>query len=395
MQLFHVQREDDVYRLKPSNSSPSSIKGLFTQKNNKLPRSSGFRFSSRRYVPISPLVSNVTPSVGSIDVVRDFDWTSTPKNNTGFPVIPPSIQLVERELTTSTFVSEFQYFLKSAGDLSNSLGRVAGFGDVFADFKAAVGTLNIVDSLQDAAGSVGLKDQFNTLQTSVEGIATRFNNLNTFDLEGFMEPYDGLYLSRPSGFVYNFPYFTNTFRSVTNDFGSSYKGVGGGIASTLLDAGYTGLDLFSTPVGITQPGAYVERPKYYQFNDSGESISFNFPLLNTLDPDSVSNNYQLLWMLMYQNRPYRRNRVTINPSRIYTLNIPGVRYVPFAYIANLDVQFQGTRREVEIPFPSVNGGSLRAIKVVVPEAYNVTITMESLTNESANFMLKSIVESLA
>lgn len=404
MQLFYVEQEADVYKLRPSIAAPAT-RTQFTETNVGFPVGGGFRRSIRRNVNIRPLVSNLLTPPGFIDVINQFDWTTTPNNNPGFAVKAPSIQLVERDLVTSTFAAELQYFLRSFENAVDS--SVDGLGDIFTGLINTVKSLGVAEEVQSAQDFIEnnqlIQQVTNSTSDFIQGGATRarnalnnvlgnFDNLNSFDLEGVLEPYDGLYLTKQTGFVYNFPYFTNTFRNVTNDFGETYKGVGGAIPSTLLEVGYSGLDLISTPTALTQPGAFIERPKYYQFSSQGESVTFSFPLLNTLSPASVEKNYQLIWMLAYQNRPYRKNRVVINPSRIYTLNIPGVRYVPFAFMSNLDVQFQGTRREVVVNFPAIEGGGMRPVQVIVPEAYQVTITLESLTNESANFMLKSIAD---
>jgi hypothetical protein len=63
------------------------------------------------------------------------------------------------------------------------------------------------------------------------------------------------------------------------------------------------------------------------------------------------------------------------PPKLYEVRVPGIRFIKYAYISPYSVDLLGTRR-------MINGK-------VVPEAFLVNITVNSLTDESGNFLIES------
>ena len=145
------------------------------------------------------------------------------------------------------------------------------------------------------------------------------------------------------------------------------------------------VDTAAGALNIFQPGTFIEKPRYFQYPTEGESITVTFPLLNTYNPYNnalpYQQNYELLWILAYQNKPYRTSFSRIIPPKIYTLTIPGVKYMPYCYISNMSIDFQGTVRNLDVTLPTGH-----AIKTPVPEAYNVSITFTSLLADIGNMM---------
>jgi hypothetical protein len=135
------------------------------------------------------------------------------------------------------------------------------------------------------------------------------------------------------------------------------------------------------------PGTFIEKPKYYQYNSEGNSITVTFPLLNTVPSTgkiSYLQNYELLWILIFQNRPYRTSFTRVSPPKLYTLTVPGQEFMPFCYISNMKIDFQGTRRTL----PVTLGISPDATALVsIPDAYIVTITFQSLLANTGNTMV--------
>jgi hypothetical protein len=133
----------------------------------------------------------------------------------------------------------------------------------------------------------------------------------------------------------------------------------------------------------------------------------------------------LLFLLLYNNKPARRNTALIDPPNIYQVEIPGVKFLPFCYMSSIAIEFQGSRREltfdlsyldnlnVESATPIFGGGVGNAvggairnffnnkasqtigffnqpvrkkITTIVPDAYLIKITVKSLLADSKNFM---------
>ena len=76
----------------------------------------------------------------------------------------------------------------------------------------------------------------------------------------------------------------------------------------------------------------------------------------------------------------------------------GVAYMPYGYISSINVDFLGSRRKMKIRVPKMqvgkDGGQKISIKdeieTVVPDAYNVNLTITGLNPESRNFMMRSL-----
>ncbi|NBP17012.1 hypothetical protein EBU95_21985 [bacterium] len=69
---------------------------------------------------------------------------------------------------------------------------------------------------------------------------------------------------------------------------------------------------------------------------------------------------------------------------MYKCIIPGEQIFPFCYIERMDVEFMGSRRMLPIQSNLPTGGTTNAI---IPDAYNVTLSIKSLNPSSGNFML--------
>jgi len=160
--------------------------------------------------------------------------------------------------------------------------------------------------------------------------------------------------------------------------------------------------------------SFQERAKFYNFPTEGEEISFTFPLINTGSAsfDDVVRNWQLLFMLLYQNKPARLNRSIVEPPVIYQVEIPGQKFYPFCYVSSITVDFKGARRELKFQLPFQNtvyndSGRTegtekipiideqiqtenRAFTTIIPDAYMVKITLKSLLAETRNFMVYAL-----
>lgn len=401
-------------------------------------------------------IQNQSQKFYAIDVVNNFQWTTTPKQNDDFPggrKDVPVINLREKRLKTNSLLAQAAYYSATmAGTISDAfakfdqlsnvqkiaigatLGVAGGYsnrglgggigetvGNIFKSDKAAVaneiggligqaftvvggGALgaaaatnsNVVKDLGAGLGAAGLDSLDNTLR--------QFGSENTLSIKSLnssvLKPYEGLYLTEDTGFVYSFPYLSNEQSSLVNSFGDEDEAFHtspfliknqslGGFVRDFRSS----LQATAAITNITAPGVYIEKPKFFRFADKGEKITFNFPLINTGHSNwyDVQKNWQLLFMLIYQNRPNRRSRDLIDPPCIYEMNIPGIKYMPFCFISELTIDFIGNRRQVSIDIPGMDG-KIESIATIIPDAYQVTITLEGLVAEAQNMLYAMLTD---
>jgi len=188
----------------------------------------------------------------------------------------------------------------------------------------------------------------------------------------------GIYLTEETGFKYAFPYLEGPA-----ELNTSWGSEGEGTIAGLVNKGMGVIDEISRVVNVSQPGVYIQKPKYFSFDQEGKSVTFRFPLFNTIPNKNFNykSNYELIWLLTYQNKPFKTSFARTTPGKIYTVEIPGITSMPYAYISDMRVDFRGTVRQLEV---EINGDSFEA---PIPEAYVVSITFTGLLTEFANTMI--------
>ena len=151
-------------------------------------------------------------------------------------------------------------------------------------------------------------------------------------------------------------------------------------------------ETFSETMNITQPGVYIEKPKYFQHATEGITRTIKFPLLNTIrrsDINQVQQNYELLWLLAFQNKSYKTSFAKSPPPKLYTISVPGQFSMPYAYISGLTINFLGTVRRASVSTPILSDKKVitKPVEVPIPEAYEVTIEFTSLIGDYGNTMM--------
>ena len=147
------------------------------------------------------------------------------------------------------------------------------------------------------------------------------------------------------------------------------------------------------PEGKIVNRVYIEEAKQFAMTQDGRSITVTFPLLNTGSYEEISRNWQLLYGLVYQNRPGRITKTLVDIPVMYEAFIEGMLYMPYSYITGIKVDFLGNRRTMGINLPVVGSdgdGAGKKINTVIPDAFNVTITLRGLNDETRNFLYESI-----
>jgi hypothetical protein len=131
---------------------------------------------------------------------------------------------------------------------------------------------------------------------------------------------------------------------------------------------------------ITEPGMYIQRPKFYNFKDDGYTLAVNFYLFNTITENAYLKNIELVTKLLIQNTPHRHNRILVDPPCIYELTVPGRGFFPYTYISKLDVEHVGTKRVLESSLSNSK-------KVIVPDAFKVSLEFKSLIMDVNNLFI--------
>ena len=325
---------------------------------------------------------------GLVDVVNSYYWTYS-KTDRKAREETPTLFLKEKELKTNALVAQLLYTIGAAGEgFTEVAGDIVGQQNVESFKSAILKTFKTVASTSGVANSSIGK----TIQTALDRVK---DENPTFEDQRniWLQPYKNLYLTKDTGWEFNLPYFEN-FATIAQNIFSQDSGPGNflGMLSSGADLLTNAADIASVLREPTQI-SYVERSKFFNYPTEGEDFTFMFPLINTGSSiyADVIKNWQLIYLLLYNNRPARKNASVIEQPKVYEVSLPGVKYIPFAYISNISIDFQGARRQMKIPRPP--GTTTRAINslennydAVIPDAYIVKISLKGLIAESRNFM---------
>jgi hypothetical protein len=339
---------------------------------------------------------------GMIDVVNNFQWTTSPPGSLSRQEVP-RIELREKRLRANSIIAAAAYYLTSVAGSVGTLGsraQLAG-GAAWEGFKGVLGSVgDVVGPALSKGGTAGLgfleQQVLNRGLALVAGennirdvVAKNFDSLNSDMLKAF----DGLYLTEDTKFNYNLPYFDDTNYNITNFFSvTDTSSMGGGKIAGGIDKIRSGAEQLAAITNLSEPGVYIERPKFFSFESDGDEVTVKFPLINSgwSTYEDVRLNWQLLYLLAYQNRPNRRSRELIDPSCLYEVTIPGVKYMPYAYVSSLKVNYLGARRHMRLEVPIMGGQT--TIDTIVPDAYEVTLTLTGLIGETRNFLMAALTD---
>jgi len=315
------------------------------------------------------------PTKKVIDVVNDFSWYAGPKATTAALNKVPCVFLQEREQLLSSLISGAMYYLNAANKGISDVLQSEAVGSLLGSITSAEDAKSIQDSVQGT---------FESLNTVLGGTAADKELLKQHNLNSLA----GIYFTRPTDFHYRLPMYS----SPDSVLSQGYDEGGDGILQSVIAGGQEIVQNIADTVNFSQPGTYIEKPNYFQ-GVGFRSEEVTFPLSNTIRRGTVSpiqQNYELLWLLAFQNKPYRTSFSRTPPPKIYSVTCPGQFSMPYAFIESMNVEFQGTVRKTSVTVPSGNGEGTIGSKVVqtnVPEAYQVTIKFKSLVGEYGNTMI--------
>jgi hypothetical protein len=336
----------------------------------------------------------------------------------------PKIILTEKRLKTNAMIAQIIASFNAAAE---------GTDNVIAELDKRIGNKNISSFVQTMKklASQGAQQTKETVSNLVgqenfeafsQGIQAIGNELRSKSIDQnpvmnteLLRAYKDLYPTIDTGWQYVFPYFDDYYNSQMNAFGDE----GMGNILNLASAGADLLKNLASVAGAMQAPfgfSFQEKAKFYNYPTEGEEITFTFPLINTGSAtfDDVVKNWQLIFLLLYQNKPGRLNRSVVEPPVIYQVEIPGQKFYPFCYISNIAVDFKGSRRELTFKLPfqnksyteaeTINQGTEQEETLIVedtatknknftttiPDSYIIKITLKSLIAESRNFMVYSL-----
>lgn len=328
-----------------------------------------------------------------VDVVNNYEWTTTPKSGRG----------------TAPYIIMREMQPKTGAELQRAIYALNAFTDGVADTGEKVEKMvdsalnNVGGSLPSSVGSViktgaeKFKDIASYLDNKLQELKDskkieRFTSNMGLEKQSYLNSYNELYNCDYTGWVFKLPYFENTpLTTPQNTFAS-------GTSKTAAKYIADGMEFLNSLLGnfqgtLAQLDSNEERstetPKSYSMATGGTQFSFKFPLINTEDEYQAASNYQLVQLLKYQSRPYRTSRNLIVPINIYEVFMPGMRYIPYAFIRNINIEFQGVRMPLNMQIMFEDKPT--NITAIVPEAYMVNIELQSLTNETGNFMIESML----
>tara|TARA_R110000772_G_scaffold53080_1_gene121534 strand:+ start:699 stop:1904 length:1206 start_codon:yes stop_codon:yes gene_type:complete len=326
------------------------------------------------------------PTSQAIDVINDFSWYAGPKATSAALDKVPCVFLTEREQLLSSLISGALYYLNASAAAVKAVGESDYVKSVLGRLSEKSG-----DALNEAGREAGAAlDSFRNI---AGGTATDRALLSQHNLKSL----EGIYFTKPTGFQYRLPIYGSPTSTTGQWSTSEGERSGGGAAGKnslryLVQAGQAMAQEAVNLVNFAQPGVYIEKPQYFQAV-KGRTETVTFPLVNTVRRGThspVQQNYELLWLLAFQNKAYKTDFARTPPPKIYSVNVPGQFSMPYAFISGMKVDFIGTTRKTSVFVPSGNGEGVigsKQITTPVPEAYQVSLTFTSLIGEYGNTML--------
>ena len=316
-----------------------------------------------------------------VDVIRNYSWFSNGgpggASEGALGKVPP-IYLTEREQTLDSLLSQAMYYANNAslGTLYNSESdrNVSKFAEIIG---------NVVDVVSNTAEKL-TPNVLNLKKAINKGLSAEDRQLMVSnDLASLV----GLYITKPTGYQYVFPYFENP-PQLRNQWESADASTGNAsLLDTVVGKGAKVIEEIAKTLNITQPGIYIQKAKSYKMGD-GPSLTVTFPLFNTIyradgSIPGYQQNYELLWLLLYQNKPFKTSFTRVIPPKLYSLAVPGIANMPYAELSQMQINFAGTTRNLDVDIAGT------VINVPIPDAYEVSLTFNSLLGDYANLMVGS------
>lgn len=333
----------------------------------------------------------MAPKIKVLDIINDFNWTRSPidaRNDV------PQLILREEKILISPMINQI------AQNLAITLQKGVRSARR-AEQELPEGALKQMLS----SGRKFTTDQYQKMRAAPDGSIMKNASVAIDSLasgkSGVMSAYDNLYFVEDTGFKYKLPYLESEYKAITNDFVTEDStGVGKPLITTPLRSGSKAMANIATSLNLFEPGTFIDQPRFYNFGRSGKTYKCRIPLFNTTnDFQDVINNWQFIYMLIYQNTPNKITRDLMDPPKIYEATIKGVWYNRYTYISSLNVEFLGAQRrmKLQIPFTETDNDGQSQLKyydfeTVIPDAYELSLSVTEIFPETQNMLYSGITE---
>lgn len=332
------------------------------------------------------ITNEISPDLGGgsiLNILTKYDWSL---NYQGTEAKIPFVSVNEYRQNLSTFAASLSWFME--GVLS-----AVGLGTGKNEELIKQSNTAFFDSIDKTVNSTDKSEKtYSDFLANYQKVKNNSFESNLKQFNGLLSPYSFMYsLTDENCLKYIFPYFETDFLSLRNSFGdvSQTGSIGektfndqveafGGLTSLMGNARSIG-SLLSNDIGWNDQGIYIEKPKYFQFETSGDNIILKFSLYNTLhhpgqSEDPWKKNYRFIKNFAFKNLPFKISMFRYKTPALYEVSIPGSKYFPISYVSNFQVASRGTRRYL----------TYKSSEVLVPDAWDISITFQSLLCKSAN-----------
>lgn len=211
--------------------------------------------------------------------------------------------------------------------------------------------------------------------------------------KGVLEVYKEMFpKDKPTDFSYWFPYFNETgFELSTPNWkqlepaGEALKSVAQGLESIIRPFSRIGANIVELGTKAVEAadalgetvlkGAYptvnvFDRPRVFAGHNERNTV-ISFPLYNTINEWDWAKNRDLIYILMTQNLFNKRDIITGVPPVFYDVFIPGQYYCYAACMTDINVKNLGNTRLIDGEY-------------IIPDAYQVTLTLTEMVQPSKN-----------
>jgi len=325
-----------------------------------------------------------------VDVVNDFPWTRSPREAR---LDVPQLIMTEHKIRVNPMVN------KIANNLAVAHEKVGRFAKRLRgnEKDGIIGT--VLGGVNNASSAVSTWVE-ESGDAGKRIIAAKDFLVANGD-GSVMSSINNLYVTDPTHFKYKLPYLSSKATARSNQFIDGKGSTPQPMLHQALDDYSTWIANAATSVNILEPGTYIDNPKMYDYGSRDQkAYSVSIPLLNTSNNfQDVISNWQLIFMLVYQNTPNRITRDLIDPPRIYEARIKGLWYSRWSYIQNLSVDFVGPTRRMTLPIPIITENDsgdtqmeLFMAQTVIPDAYQLNLTLQEIIPESQNSLYANMHE---
>tara|TARA_Y100000296_G_C5164900_1_gene253986 strand:+ start:10 stop:1248 length:1239 start_codon:yes stop_codon:yes gene_type:complete len=352
-----------------------SSKGLEVTLDDTMAQAAGKVIAKARQNIISDSVADVpippdNASHMDIDITKEFRWTKSAKDSVAVKTIP-TVTLREYIVTVPAFFQNLKLLTEQV------YGPGKKYGDDPEGYAKSI--KNLADKLPNPF-KMGLNSALEGVQGLSEAVTSGGDDafgVTKFDMPSYLKSYENIYGVKKTNFIYRLPYLEDSFKTISNNWSRQ-----GSILATPIQ-------FMAALTAAVSPGVGIDFSKTFQYPDAGPSYNMTFYLDNTRfdDISEWMKNYRFIFLLIYQNLPNRINKSALTPPVIYQSSLPGVFSYRWSFLSNINVNFIGVRRKMP-PFKVTRNTS--STEVIIPEGYEVQLTLTSLTPETKNLMFDSI-----